>query len=441
MGASAMAQQLPTRDDPLYDYLSRTQPTPAAILRIPRSADELLPVLRNRSRPEGQIARWKLHREPVLPQSAAVLIAELQGFAFPDRSDWRTAEGAYRVVGAWAIDSQTLLEVVFSDARRREGLKPDAFDTVSYALLTLQRGEWRWQAGYASLRWLGGYSGGLLVNDEMPPVPHLSVQFPLRIPLLGEWRFEQRLSQFEQDDAVTWWGARRVERDFNTRWTLSLAEAFKALELPGGAVSQLVPYYLYQKWYSNAQRGSGWFNYLAEVGVVYKPDAENRLYFFWLIDDLRAPTAFGGSSITPRKVATLVGARLHPAPNTRLILEIVRSDGTPGGGVYDDSGHPPRYAYSYKGLPMGHPIGANRVGLYVRAEHENGRWLYAVDFATLRRFHEYRPGVRGYTLDVLIGYQTTERSVFALRYRARHLRDTGAPETRSGWYLQAIAQF
>lgn len=436
-----MAQQIPSRDDPLYDLQARLNPDPATLTRIPRSTDEFLSRTERDTRPEAQIARWKLDDAPHLPPDALFLYAELQGFLFPDPSDWRTAEGTYRVAGVWAINEYTLLELVFSDARRREGQNPSALDTIPYAKLTFQTGAWRWQAGYATLRWLGGYSGGMLVNDEMPAVPHAGVQFPLRIPLLGEWRFEQFLSQFEQDGQPTWWSARRIERDFGKQWTLSLAEAFKALELPGAAVSQLVPYYLYQKWYSDAQRGSGWFNYLAEVGVVYKPNAENRYYLFWLMDDLRAPNAFGGSSITPRKVATLVGARLYPARDTRLILELVRSDGTPTGGVYDNSNHARRYAYYYKELPMGHPVGANRIALYTRAEHQNGRWLYIIDYATLRRFHQYRPGTRGYTLELSIGYQTTERSIVTLRYRASHLRDAGVPDIRAGWYLQATAQF
>jgi hypothetical protein len=435
------AQQLPSRDDPLYDYCAHAIPTPSTLLRTPRSADELLRTLPSDLHTPTQIARWKLRDAPSLPPQARMLIVELQAFTFPDRSDWRTAEATYRMTGAWAVNPQTLLEVVWSDARRRAGDNPSAFGTVPYATLTLQRGTVRGRVGYSTLRWLGGYSGGMLVNDETPPVPHAAVQFPMRIPLLGEWRFEQFLSQFEQDGAQTWWGARRLERDFGAQWTLALAEAFKALQLPEGVVSQLVPYYLYQKWYSDSRRGSGWFNYLAEVGIVYKPDSQNRLYLFWLMDDLRAPTAFGGSSITPRKVATLIGARLHPAPNTRLIFELVRSDGTPTGGVYDSSGHAPRYAYSYKNLPMGHPIGANRIGLYTRAEHESGRWLYAVDYATLRRFHEYRPGARGYALNLTIGYQASERNIVSLQYRARRVRDTGAPTTQAGWYLQAITQF
>jgi len=435
------AQQLPSRDDPIYDWLARQRPTPSTLLRLPRSADEFLNILNRESTPVSQLIRWKLSARNTLPEDTKLLVVEMQGFAFFDTDNADIPQGIYRVAGAWAVSKHALLEVVLSDARRHAGANPGAFGTIPYAQLVLQTGEWRWQIGYRALRWLGGYSGGLLVNDEMPAVPVASVQFPLRIPLLGEWRFEQFLSQFEQDGEPTWWGARRIERDFGTQWTVALAEAFKALELPGSAVSQIVPYYLYQKWYSNARVGSGWFNYLAEVGVVYKLDSQNRLYLFWLMDDLRAPTAFGGSSITPRKVATLIGTRIYATPDTRLILELVRSDGTPTGGVYDNSGHALRYAYYYKGLPMGHPIGANRIGFYARAEHERGRWLYAVDYATLRRFHEYRPGLRGYTLELLIGYQPTERGMLCLRYRASYLRDTGAPDVRAGWSLQAVAQF
>jgi hypothetical protein len=44
-------------------------------------------------------------------------------------------------------------------------------------------------------------------------------------------------------------------------------------------------------------------------------------------------------------------------------------------------------------------------------------------------------------LGITVGYQVSERGVVSLQYRARRVRDTGAPTTRAGWYLQAITQF
>ncbi|MDW8107520.1 MAG: hypothetical protein RMK45_08580, partial [Armatimonadota bacterium] len=231
------AQQLPSRDDPLYDWAARAKPTPATLLRLPRDRDELLRLFERSQAAVATPALWKLDDAAVLPHSEVWLVAEVSRFGYPKDSAWRTAAGEYRIVGAWALSPHALLEVVWSDARRRANAS--AFDTVPYAKLTLRTGEWQWQAGYSTLRWAGGSSGALLVNDAMPPVPHLSVAFPLRLPLIGTWHGEQFLSWFEQDGATTWWGARRFERELNARWSLSLAEAFKALELPAGALSQL----------------------------------------------------------------------------------------------------------------------------------------------------------------------------------------------------------
>ncbi len=55
IGACA-AQQLPSRDDPLYDHLARGNPTPSTLLRTPHSADELLRALPSDLRPSTQIA-------------------------------------------------------------------------------------------------------------------------------------------------------------------------------------------------------------------------------------------------------------------------------------------------------------------------------------------------------------------------------------------------
>jgi hypothetical protein len=438
----AAAQQLHVRDDPLYDLLARATRTPAALTRTPLSTDELRHALQKAygepNSAEASFLRWRLRQIEPLTPGRGVLITTLNGFGYPDDSNWETsAKGTYRVVGLWALGEQALLEMVWSDDARRESTNPAAFDTLPLARFTVRTGEWEWQFGRANLRWAGGYSGALLVNDAMPPVPYARVAFPMRLPLIGQWQFEQFYAQFEQDGQTVWWSGRRFTRALDSRWSLSAAEAFKALHLPDGVLSQLVPFYLYQKWMSHADIGSGWFNYLAEVGLTYRLNETDRLYLFWFIDDIRAPDFLGGRGAnTPRKVATLLGARLKPTPNTRLIIEGVLTDGTENGGTYGASGHDPRYAYFYKGLPMGHPFGSNQRGLYTRFEWEQKRWLLAMEGWNIGRFHPWLPGERGYQFEMQLSYQVAPASLVSLRYRTRHLRENDLPDARCGWWFQ-----
>lgn len=441
---SAQAQQLPVRYDPLYEIEAHLKPSPSALARVPLSLDEWQTQYTNiPDSPLQQIALWKLGRSESLPPQRGALFVALDGFGYPANSDWQTpAKGSYQLTALTTLGRQALLEVVATDAPRIAGNNPSAFDTVPFARLSWRTGEWQWQLARAPLRWQGGYSGALLVNDEMPPVPYLQVGFPLRLPLLGTWQFEQFLAEFEQDGEQVWWGGRRFLRPLGNRWQLSLSEAFKALSLPDGITSQIVPYYLYQKWLSDAQRQSGWFNYLAEVGLQYHLNDQERLYAFWLVDDMRAPDFLGGRGAnTPRKTALLIGTRLHPTPQTRLIIEFIRTDGTRDGGVYGDSGHAPRYAYSYKGLSMGHPFGANQIGVYARLDYEHADWLLTMEGINLRRFHPQYSGERGYEFEMRLARKVAPNSLVSLRYRTRHLRNSSDPDVGCGWWLEWSQRF
>ncbi len=431
---------LPPRHEPLYDLALRLKPSPSTLARTPLSLSEWQAMFREGSSlPLHRIARWKLGLEERLPAQQGGFIVSAEVVGYPAKSNWATpAKGTYRLTALWALGEQALLEVSASDVPRREGINPSAFDTVPLTRLTWRTGEWEWQFARAPLRWQGGYSGALLVNDEIPPVPYLQVGFPLRIPLLGTWQFEQFLSEFRQEGRTVWWGGRRFQRNLGDRWSVSLSEAFKALSLPDGITSQLVPYYLYQKWLSDAQRQSGWLNYLAEVGIQYQWNSQEALYLFWLIDDMRAPDFWGGrGASTPRKTALLVGTRLHPTPETRLIVEVVRTDGTPKGGVYGDSGHDPRYAYTFKGLSMGHPFGANQIGLYARLDYTHKAWLLTLEGTNRRRFHPQYLGERGYEFEMRLVRQLSQQSAVGIRYRTRHLRNnTLEPDARCGWWIE-----
>ena len=451
LGWSAWSQQLPVRYDPLYDVGAALLKEPLSMADTPRALDEWQDALQNA--PESRlrtVALWKLGDTERLPTGHGALFVQTHLYGYL-KEDWQTpAKATYRVSGVYALGEQALLEWVWSDAPRfappavvnLPEPSPEAFDTLPLARLTFRTGEGEWQFGRAPLRWAGGYSGGLLINDSTPPIAYGKVAFPLRIPLVGEWRFEQFFAQTRQSGQTVWWGGRRFERELGRRWTLSLAEAFKALSLPDGALSQIAPYYAYQKWMSTAERGSGWFNYLAEVGVQYRFGEQNCLYAFWLTDDMRAPDFWGGrGASTPRKTALLIGARLYPNPPTRVVLELVRTDGTRNGGVYGDSGHDPRYAYTLDGFPMGHPFGANQIGFYGRLDYQHKAWLVSLEGYNLRRFHAWYGGERGFEFNASLARQVDERTLIRLRYRTRSLRNAGDPDARCGWQLEWQQRF
>lgn len=441
-------QHLPVREEPLYDLGAVLLQDIPSVMGIPRDEDEWRIALRRApDTPLRTTALWKLGERTRLTPSQGRVFATFTGYAF-GKEDWETsAKATYRISGVWSVGEQALLEFVWSDVMRRGNLlglslpepAPERFDTLPLARLTFRTGEWQWQFGRAPLRWAGGYSGSLLVNDTTPPVPYVKVAFPMRLPVIGRWQFEQFFASFRQSGRTVWWGGRRFERALSKQLSVSLSEAFKALQLPDGVLSQVAPYYAYQKWMTTVERGSGWFNYLAEIGVQFRLDDKNRLYLFWLTDDMRAPDFWGGRGAnTPRKTALLVGARLYPNAQTRVVLEAIRTDGTRNGGVYSASGHDPRYAYAIDGYPMGHPFGANQIGFYGRLDYMHSRrWLVSLEGYNLRRFHAWYSGDRGFEFRAALRRQLSPYSFVSLHYRTRHLRNTALdPDARCGWWLE-----
>lgn len=444
------AQDALPKQDPAYDYLSALDMAPGALRMRPLTRSEWRDQLARAS--DNSVSslflnpfelnirhatEWRAGLRESLPSQTFGITASAHLRAFPERSEISTARGSYRITGFAAVGPQTLLEAVFSDQRRLEGAHTREFDLLPWVILYSRVGQTQFQAGRAHLRWDPALSGSLLVGEEAPPVPYLQVQTPLDIPFLGRWRFEQFFAQQRESGQTHWQGARRFQKTLNPRWTLTINEGFKALALPEGAMSQIVPYYLYQKWATNKKRGSGWFNYLAGGGLEYHIDARQSIYAQLLVDDLRAPDFFGGrNSPTPRKFAGLLGARLYPDDQSRFIVEAVFSDGTPDGGTYGPSIHAPEYAYYYRGLPMAHPIGSNRHGLFARYEREHDRLWVAVEGFFTDRASQAFDVKRGHQIHGEIGYRVAQGGMLLLRYRSHLERDNTLTDCISGWWLE-----
>jgi hypothetical protein len=454
--SSSFCRSLPSTDDilprsdPAYDYLATLQPAPGPLRLRPLTKAEWVAALAEIPEPVDNsirsafsyAARWRAGLIEKLPPETVGGTVLLTGRVFPERSPLRTALGSYRATGFAGLGEHALLEVVLSDRQRLEGEKPSAFEVLELARVQARYGKFQLEAGQGSLRWDSSVSGGVLVSDAAPPVSYAKIGFPLQLPLVGQWQFEQFYSQFRESGETHYWGARRVSKSLNDRLTLTLQEAFKAMDLPGGLLSQFLPYYWYQKIMSTGvRRQSGWFNYLAGLGLEYRLPSEDELYLFAIADDLQGPDFWGGRNSTRRKLAVVAGARLYPSQGVRLILEGVFTDGTPDGGTYGPSIHASDYAYFYRGLPLGHTIGSNRRGVYARLEAERGCWWLAFEGFASARTTTDTDALRGNRLNAEIGYQVTNEGLLLLRYRTHNERTGSLTDHRSGWWLEWNQRF
>lgn len=436
------------RSDPAYDYLAVLHSTPANLRLRPLTISEFrvrVSDLGNRSNLSDALlnaARWRAFLIDKLPPETVGGTVLLTGQIFPERSSWRTPFGSYRAVGFAALGEHALLEIVVSDMRRLEGDNPSAFNLLEIARVSARYGKFQLEAGQGNLRWDSSVSGGVLVNDAAPSVPYVKVKFPLDIPVAGRLHLEQFYSQFRESGETHYWGARRISKSLNDRLTLTLQESFKAMDLPGGLLSQFLPYYWYQKIMSTGERRqSGWFNYLAGLGLEYRLPSEDDLYLFVIADDLRGPDFWGGRASTRRKLAIVVGTRICPVQGVRIILEGVFTDGTPDGGTYGPSIHPPDYAYFYRGLPLGHSAGSNRRGIFARLEIERGKgWLALEGFASARTTND-TDTLRGQRLEAELGYQLVDSGLLLLRYRTHNEHTSSTVDRRSGWWLEWSQRF
>lgn len=446
--------------DPAYDYLATLTGTAANLRPRPLTFAEWqahLAQLPSSSVQQGldhaspnlqhlmAVARWRAGLTARLPKETLGYTAQMFLRGFPEQTDWHTARGAYRLSGFAALSEEVLLEVALSDQRRLEGDYTAEFDLLPLARLLVRREDFQVEIGRGNLRWGSGLSGGLLVGDTTPPIHYFRFGFPLPLPLLGNWQVEQFYSEIRENGRRHWWLGRRAWRPLGLRWSLTLNEAAKALKLPNGVLTQFLPLYLYQYWMQSQVGHSGWFNYLAEIGLQYHGSQGEKAYLFVLADDLQAPNFLRRRrTVTPRKLGLLIGGQWQNwlLPGSRWVLEALYTDGTEDGGTYGAAGHEADYAYFYKGLPMGHPIGTNRRGLYARVEWGNARWWFALEGWSTAPTTQQIPVVRGQRLEAELGYQLHPQSLLLVRYRTRNeTRPDGVPDRRSGWWLEWSQRF
>jgi hypothetical protein len=268
-----------------------------------------------------------------------------------------------------------------SNQRQLYSTDDHAFPLLEHAVARLRTHFADWELGRTSRRWGPGWGGTVLLSDDAPALTQLSGRRRLSLGFLGhDYTIEQFVATLNDTGGRRYVVARRISRPFGRRAGVSISEAVKTSSTKGLPLALVLPLYLYADLTFDDVRNSNSVNYLAGLDVWYAPSEQVRLYGDFMMDDLTAPAGLGDRSV-PRKIGVLFGIHLPrlSAGRTDLRLEWALTDGERPGSSIQEGGtyiHRDRtLSWFHDGLPIGHRMGQNRRGPFVRIRHRlASRW-------------------------------------------------------------------
>jgi hypothetical protein len=333
--------------------------------------------------------------------------------------------GIYRGTAVGGLGENAQYGVSISDQaeenRRvfQNDIGPHDFSAVSQAYVQFDgdRGL-NFLIGRTDDNWGPGASGGALLSDNAPPLDQLRVSFPFSFGkhLGRNWNYTQLAATYDQDNTRTYFQARRIDINFNHRWSAQYEEALKAT-----ASSMLLraplPFLIGKS--INLQGAEGNSEFIANLGAEYQPATQFRAYGQLLINDVKSPFRghvlgldLGTGTNTPQRLAYLIGASWQPSTLTSANVEYSISDPT----TYTDSNAQLNWtkgAYNYLGLPGG----PNFKQIYASLTQKVASKVTVLLEGRLRqRFSDGYPAPNTQDLAATARYQLDRRNSFALTY-------------------------
>ena len=320
---------------------------------------------------------------------------------------------------------------------------PDVLDGIDEAYVTTQgRHGLRATLGYLRQRWGSGYQGDLMVSDNGPPHPTLEIEFPFSLGhTLGDYRFTQYESIYQNLATTVYQGGRRIEHPIGDRVGLSIEETYNSNNF-GRPIVLVLPYYAYQQFYYTHQSEPANYNYNFNLGVTIRPEGPeglSRAYGQFFIDDIQAPKGIGQGNKIPRKIGYLLGlARTFPQTGTDAVIEYAYTDRETYAKPLD---YEAPLAWFNGDLPQGYPIGPNGKELFLRLGQRLGSRLdFSLEARDRKRARDNFPAPTDRGLDLGLAYHLSSSRSLGLRFSQYHEDpftgvstngDTGLPNTPS----------
>lgn len=295
-----------------------------------------------------------------------------------------TARGVYRAAGLASGSDRLLGAVSLTNERQLRNTHAAAFPILEHYVVRLHTGFADWEIGKTSRRWGPGWGGTMLLSDDAPALFQISGKKQFSLGFLGhDYTFEQFAATLNDTGGRRYIVARRLSRPFGRRAGLSISEAIKSASTRDFPLALVVPLYVYNHTVFSDDEKARTVNYLAGADLWYAPSDAVQIYADFVVDDITAPFGLGSYPV-PRKVGMLFGLHLPRLSQGRtdVRLEWALTDGEKPGSRVREGGtyvhRNPTLSWLHDGLWIGHRMGQNRRGPFLRVRHRFGRQFTAI---------------------------------------------------------------
>ncbi len=273
-------------------------------------------------------------------------------------------------------------------------------------------------AGRTDDNWGAGAIGGSLISDNSPPLDQLRVSFPFSLgkSFGRHWNYTQLAATYDENQKRIYFQARRVEINFNSKWSGQYEEALKSTS-SSMLVRAPLPFYP-AKLIDNSTTNDT-TEFIANFGLQYQPVKQLRTYGQFLLNDINNPfrvIGLQGGSNTPQRLAYIAGASYDSGSGTSITAEYSAANAT----TYLDSKPNLAWikgAYDNLGFPSG--PNSNEVDGLISQRLSPQITLY-LDGRDRFRFNNSYPAPTVREVAASAKYQIDRRNSFSLTYHDYH---------------------
>ncbi|MHB1001472.1 MAG: capsule assembly Wzi family protein [Armatimonadota bacterium] len=311
------------------------------------------------------IDRWS---DTASNEKKSIVTGYIQGAAVHDVNGTNSIKVPYRITGYTDLNDHIFATGTLADKETRFFHQFSDTDTLDKAFIKGYDSNFVWSVGKNYVNWSPAYTGSLIMSDNSPSFLMLNGNIDIDLgKIFGKFKLSQFAGTFSDDDKTLYLFGRRLEKPIANNLYFGISESAKTNKAPNPLIMAL-PFLAYQEIFSSIDEH---LSYMGSLDLMHQMKNGHQIYAQYLIDEMTSPSFWPGNhNDTPKQTGYVIGyytPRLIKSDHlSTLRVEYIFIDPLTYRATRDRF---PELEYTNDGRWIGHPLGRNNSGLYLRGEH------------------------------------------------------------------------